>query len=99
MAVGVGMFQGGVQAMSRSYFTKIIPAKKSGEFFGIYDIFGKSAAIVGVGLISLLSAIFPLAEGTWINISLIPLPILFGLGLIFFLISMKVPSSIDNEKQ
>ncbi len=95
MAVGVGMFQGGVQAMSRSYFTKIIPAEKSGEFFGLYDIFGKSAAIVGVGLISLLSAFFPLAEGTWMNVCLIPLPILFGLGLLFFLLSMKVPVSKD----
>ncbi|MBR2646574.1 MAG: MFS transporter [Clostridia bacterium] len=98
MAVGVGMFQGGIQAMSRSYFTKIIPAEKSGEFFGIYDIFGKSAAILGVGLISILSAIFPLAEGTWINISLIPLPILFGLGLVFFLLSMKIPASADSPE-
>ena len=97
MAVGVGMFQGGIQAMSRSYFTKIIPAEKSGEFFGIYDIFGKSAAIVGVGLISLLSSFFPLAEGTWINISLIPLPILFALGLVFFFISMKIPADKDSK--
>lgn len=95
MAVGVGMFQGGVQALSRSYFTKIIPAEKSGEFFGLYDIFGKSAAIVGVGLISLLSAFFPLAKGTWINICLIPLPILFGLGLLFFMLSRKIPVSKD----
>jgi UMF1 family MFS transporter len=97
MAVGVGMFQGGVQAMSRSYFTKIIPTEKSGEFFGIYDIFGKSAAIVGVGLISLLSGFFPLAKGTWINIALIPLPILFLLGLIFFLISMKIPVDPNSK--
>ena len=97
MAVGVGMFQGGIQAMSRSYFTKIIPAEKTGEFFGIYDIFGKSAAIVGVGLISLLSGFFPLAEGTWINISLIPLPILFALGLVFFFISMKIPADKDSK--
>ena len=97
MAVGVGMFQGGIQAMSRSYFTKIIPAEKTGEFFGIYDIFGKSAAIVGVGLISLLSGFFPLANGTWINVSLIPLPILFALGLIFFFISMKIPADKDSK--
>ena len=97
MAVGVGMFQGGIQAMSRSYFTKIVPADKTGEFFGIYDIFGKSAAIVGVGLISLLSGFFPLAEGTWINISLIPLPILFVLGLVFFLVSMKIPAQKAEE--
>lgn len=98
MAVGVGMFQGGIQAMSRSYFTKIIPAEKTGEFFGIYDIFGKSAAIVGVGLISLLSGFFPLAEGTWINISLIPLPILFAIGLVFFLVSMKIPTETSRKE-
>ncbi len=90
MAVGVGMFQGGIQAMSRSYFTKIIPTEKSGEFFGIYDIFGKSAAILGLGLISILGSVFPLAEATWINLSLIPLPVLFGVGLVLFLISMKI---------
>ena len=99
MAVGVGMFQGGIQAMSRSYFTKIIPAEKSGEFFGIYDIFGKSAAILGVGLITILSAIFPLSEGTWINLSLIPLPCLFAIGLILFLYSTKIPVSAECEKK
>lgn len=97
MAVGVGMFQGGVQAMSRSYFTKIIPTEKTGEYFGIYDIFGKSAAIVGVGLISLLSGFFPLAKGTWINVALIPLPVLFLLGLIFFLVSMKIPVDPNSK--
>ncbi|MBE7085735.1 MAG: MFS transporter [Clostridiales bacterium] len=98
MAVGVGMFQGGVQAMSRSYFTKIIPSEKTGEYFGIYDIFGKSAAIVGVGLISLLSGFFPLAERFSIfNIALLPLPILFLVGLVFFLLSMKIPADPNSK--
>lgn len=95
MAVGVGMFQGGIQAMSRSYFTKIIPAEKSGEFFGLYDIFGKSASIIGLGLISVLSTIFPLAEATWINLSLLPLPVLFAIGLVLFLLAIKTPASED----
>ncbi len=98
MAVGVGMFQGGIQAMSRSYFTKIIPAEESGEFFGLYDIFGKSAAILGMGLISILSGFFPLAEATWINISLLPLPILFIVGLVLFIVSMKIPLSKKDEE-
>ncbi len=98
MAVGVGMFQGGIQAMSRSYFTKIIPANETGEFFGLYDIFGKSAAILGMGLIALLSGFFPLAEGTWINISLIPLPVLFTVGLVLFLISIKIPNINDKKE-
>jgi UMF1 family MFS transporter len=98
MAVGVGMFQGGIQAMSRSYFTKIIPAEKSGEFFGIYDIFGKGAAILGVGLVTIGSALFPLAEATWINLALIPLPILFAIGLVLFIISMKIPNTAQNAE-
>ncbi len=97
MAVGVGMFQGGIQAMSRSYFTKIVPAEESGEYFGLYDIFGKSAAILGMGLISLLSGVFPLAEATWINVSLLPLPVLFLIGLTFFIISMKIPNQTDEK--
>ena len=97
MAVGVGMFQGGIQAMSRSYFTKIIPAEKTGEFFGIYDIFGKSAAILGLSLISLFSTLFPLSEATWINLALLPLPVLFAIGLVLFLLSMKIPVEKKNS--
>ena len=99
MAVGVGAFQGGIQAMSRSYFTKIIPAEKSGEFFGIYDIFGKSAAIVGLLLIGGLSKQFPLSVPILgMNVSLIPLPILFLIGLVFFLISIKMPAQTQDTE-
>ena len=99
MAVGVGMFQGGIQALSRSYFTKIIPAEMTGEFFGLYDIFGKSAAILGTFLISLLCIYFPLAKATWINIALLPLPTLFLIGLILFLISMKIPMDKNDNSE
>ncbi|MBQ8322935.1 MAG: MFS transporter [Clostridia bacterium] len=98
LVISVGMFQGGVQAMSRSYFTKLIPANKTGEFFGIYDIFGKSAAILGLGLTSLLGLFYPLSEATWININLIPLPILFAIGLVLFIVSMKIPANTDNKE-
>ena len=52
MAILVGMFQGGIQALSRSYFTKIIPAEKSGEYFGLMDICGKGASFLGTTVIS-----------------------------------------------
>ena len=52
LAVCVGMFQGTIQAISRSYYTKIIPAERAGEFFGIYDICGKGAAFSGTLLVS-----------------------------------------------
>ena len=51
LAVWVGMFQGGVQALSRSYFGKIIPAEHAGEYFGLFDICGKGAAFIGTTLV------------------------------------------------
>ena len=50
LAVVVGMFQGAVQALSRSYFAKIIPPEKSGEFFGLFDICGKGVFVYGDGI-------------------------------------------------
>ena len=55
LAVLVGMFQGGIQALSRSYLGKIIPAERSGEFYGHMDIFGKGASFVGLSLVSVVS--------------------------------------------
>ena len=98
LVVSVGMFQGGVQAMSRSYFTKLIPADKTGEFFGIYDIFGKSAAILGLGLTGLLGIFFPLSQSNGFNVSLLPLPVLFAIGLVLFLVAMKLPAVKEETK-
>lgn len=47
MAVLVGTAQGGIQALSRSYFGSLIPPERAGEFYGFYNIFGKFAAILG----------------------------------------------------
>ena len=47
MAVMVGTVQGGIQAVSRSYFGKLIPKKQSNEYYGFFDIFGKFAAFMG----------------------------------------------------
>ena len=52
LAVIVGMFQGGVQALSRSHFAKIIPPEKSGEYFGLFDICGKGASFLGTMIVS-----------------------------------------------
>ncbi len=57
LAIAVGMFQGGIQALSRSYFAKIIPPEKSGEYFGFYDICGKGASVVGTTVMGLVSQI------------------------------------------
>ena len=47
LAATVGLFQGGIQALSRSYYTRLIPEGKSAEFFGFYNMIGKYAAVVG----------------------------------------------------
>ncbi|MCL1913300.1 MAG: MFS transporter [Eubacteriaceae bacterium] len=47
LAVMVGSVQGGIQAISRSYFAQMIPPENSGEFFGFFDIFGKFSAVIG----------------------------------------------------
>lgn len=55
LAVWVAVFQGGIQALSRSYFAKIVPREQSNEYFGLYDIFGKGAAFTGTFLIGLIT--------------------------------------------
>ena len=54
MAVLVGTVQGGIQAVSRSYFGKLIPKERSNEFFGFFDIFGKFASVLGPVLYSVI---------------------------------------------
>ena len=56
LAVMVGTCQGGIQALSRSYFGKLIPPERSNEYFGFFDIFGKFAAILGPLLYALIAA-------------------------------------------
>lgn len=53
LAVCVAMFQGAIQALSRSYFAKIIPKEKSSEYFGFFDIFGKGASFTGTMLMGI----------------------------------------------
>lgn len=57
LAVCVGMFQGGIQALSRSYFAQIIPPEKAGEFFGLLDICGKGASFMGTGLVAFVTSV------------------------------------------
>ena len=62
LAFCVGMFQGAIQALARSYIAKIIPAEKSGEYFGIYDICGKGASFMGTFLIGVVAQVTGVAN-------------------------------------
>ena len=86
LAVAVGLFQGGIQALSRSYFARIIPENASGEYFGLFDICGKGATFLGtmiVGVVTQLTGIQNIAVGC--------LAFLFLLGLVIFNKVSKMP--------
>lgn len=57
LAICVGLFQGGIQALSRSEFGKLIPKEHANEYFGFFDIFGKYAAVLGTLLVSVFTQI------------------------------------------
>ena len=88
LAVLVGMFQGTIPALSRSYFGKIIPAEKAGEYFGLYDICGKGAAILGTTLVSVMTQL----TGR-MNLGVSAISVLFIIGLFLFRKAVKLNES------
>ena len=84
LAVMVGMFQGGVQALSRSHFAKIIPAEKSGEYFGLFDICGKGASFLGTMIVSVGSQLTGSA-----NVGVGSIAVLFVIGFVLFRVSCR----------
>lgn len=85
LAVFVGMFQGAIQALSRSYFAKIIPAEKSGEYFGIYDICGKGASFMGTTLVGVIAQLTGVA-----NAGVGVIAVLFVIGFLLFAKAAKL---------
>jgi len=57
LAVSVACFQGAIQALSRSYFSRLVPKKNSNEYFGFFDIFGKGAAAFGTLMMAVVTQI------------------------------------------
>src|SRR5699024_8880097 len=90
LAVCVGMFQGGIQSLSRSYFGKIIPPERSGEYYGLLDICGKGASFVGTFLVSALTQ---LSGSTSTGVMVIAPLILLG----FFAFRRAVREGRKNE--
>ena len=89
LAVLVGMFQSGIQALSRSYFTKIIPAEQSGEYFGFLDICGKGASFVGTAIVSIVSQLTgDISKGVGM------IALLFLIGIILFRYSVKLNENV-----
>lgn len=90
LAMAVGSAQGGIQAISRSYFAKLVPKEKSTEFFGFYNIFGKFAAIMGPFLVAVVTQLTGKS-----NNGIISLIILFMIGG-FMLTKVKENEILEN---
>jgi UMF1 family MFS transporter len=57
LAILVGLFQGGIQALSRSFYTRLIPERKAAEFFGFFNMLGKFAAVIGPALMGTITVL------------------------------------------
>jgi UMF1 family MFS transporter len=105
IAFAVGCFQGGIQALSRSYYNRLIPEKQAGEFFGFYNMIGKFAVILGPILIGGTGL---LIKWMLVDENMLPEELVaaghtasrFGLGavIILFLGGLWLLSKVDEEK-
>ncbi|MCB0354460.1 MAG: MFS transporter [Bdellovibrionales bacterium] len=91
LAIFVGLFQGGVQALSRSYYGSLIPQEKSAEFFGFYNLVGKCTAILGPTAVGIL--------GVWLHsdrLGILALAGLFAAGGGFLLFVREERADTDR---
>ena len=80
LAILVGLFQGGIQALSRSYFGKLVPKEHSNEYYGFFDIFGRYASVMGTFLVSVITAVTGSA-----NLGVLSIGVLLVVGLVLLL--------------
>jgi len=93
LAVVIGLVQGGIQSLSRSMYARIIPADKTAEYFGFYNILGKFAAVLGPLMVGYTS----LATGSP-QLSLFTIVILFAAGaVLLYMVDEKAGARIAQE--
>lgn len=88
----VGTAQGGIQALSRSFFGKLVPENSANEFFGFFDVFGKFSAVIGPALFSL---VWDTTKKVYLGI--VPVLIMFIIGIVLFLCVPKDMKKLPNE--
>ncbi len=94
MAVLVGTMQGGIQAVSRSYFGKLVPKKRSNEYFGFFDIFGKFATVIGPFLFALVGDLTGRS-----SLGALCLLLLFLAGFILLLVAKKPLEELEAARR
>ena len=80
LAILVGLFQGGIQALSRSYFGKLVPKEHSNEYYGFFDIFGRYASVMGTFLVSVVTTLTGNA-----SLGVLSIGVLLVIGLVMLL--------------
>ena len=105
LALVIGLVQGGIQALSRSYYSRLIPKDKTAEFFGFYNLIGKFAAIIGpmlMGLIGLAARriMMPANPSPEQTVAVGRLASRLGLGsiMILFIIGAALFKMVDETK-
>lgn len=88
LAICVGLFQGGIQALSRSEFGKLIPKEHANEYYGFFDIFGKYAAVMGTFLVSIFTQLTGNA-----SIGVLSIAVLFVIG---FALLWRMPEKAES---
>ncbi len=111
LAVAIGLVQGGVQALSRSYYAGLVPKEQSAAYFGLYNMLGKFAVIIGpvlMGAVGLAArAIMMPTDATTVQMeavgraasrwSMASILLLFVAGIIFLRLSQKASSNADKQ--
>ena len=96
LAVMIALVQGGIQALSRSYYSKMIPHEYAAEFFGFYNFLGKFAAILGPLLVALV-ALF--SQNSRIAIASVAIFFIAGAILLYFVDAKKVACEVREALQ
>lgn len=92
MATFVGVFQGAIQALSRSYYARIIPKEKSTEYFGIFDIFGKGASFMGTMLMGITTQLFDTSRA-----GVAAIAAMFVVGFICFQMQRRCMAGVTSQ--
>jgi MFS transporter, UMF1 family len=90
LAMLVATSQGGIQALSRAYFAKLVPKKNANEFFGFYNIFGKFASIMGPLLVAITAQVTGNSASAVFSLVIL---FIIGITILFFVPEPKVDSS------
>jgi MFS transporter, UMF1 family len=90
LAMLVATSQGGIQALSRAYFAKLVPKNNANEFFGFYNIFGKFASIMGPLLVAITAQVTGNSASAVFSLVIL---FIIGISILFFVPEPKIESS------